>query len=173
VLCDEIPPPPPGVNVTPPDLRPDMTTREVVEELTEMAGSTCAGCHMALINPLGFATESFDALGRYRSQQILFDDDGTRIGEKAVDTSAVPRVIGDDATLVNGAIELMNKIVESGKGEACVARNFFRFTFARWENLNRDGCTLESLREPLSRGGTIPDLARAAALSAAFKQRAF
>jgi hypothetical protein len=173
VLCDEIPPPPPGVNATPPELRSDMTTREVVEELTEMTGSTCAGCHMALINPLGFATESFDALGRYRSQQILFDDDGTRIGEKAVDTRAVPRVIGDDATVVNGPLELMNKIVESGKGEACVARNFFRFTFARWENLSSDGCTLESLRAPLSRGGAIPELLRAAALAAAFKHRAF
>jgi hypothetical protein len=173
VLCDEIPPPPPGVNATPPELRPDMTTREVVEELTEMAGSTCAGCHMALINPLGFATENFDALGRYRSEQILFDDDGTRVGEKAVDTSAVPRVLGDDDTVVNGPLELMNKIVESGKGEACLARNFFRFTFARWENLSTDGCTLESLREPLSRGGSIPELSRAAALAAAFKRRSF
>jgi hypothetical protein len=173
VLCDEIPPPPPGVNVTPPELRPDMTTREVVTELTETTGSVCSGCHIALINPLGFATESFDSLGRYRSAQILFDDDGTRIGEKAVNTSAVPRVLSDDTTAVNGPLELMNKIVESGKGEACTARNFFRFTFARWEDLNKDGCTLESMREPLSRGGTIPELSRAAALAPAFKRRSF
>jgi hypothetical protein len=173
VLCDEIPPPPPGVNATPPELRPDMTTREAVEELTEMSGSTCAGCHTTLINPLGFATESFDALGRYRSEQLLFDEDGQRIGEKAVNTSSVPRVTGDDDSTVNGPLELMDKIVASGKGEACLARNFFRFTFARWEDLGADGCTLESLRAPLSRGGTIPELSRAAALAPSFKRRAF
>lgn len=173
VLCDDIPPPPPGVNAEPPELRPDMTTREVVEELTEMTGSVCAGCHTTLINPLGFATESFDALGRFRNEQALFDRDGERIGEKAVDTSVVARVLPDDVTVVNGPLELMNEIVESGKGEACLARNFFRFTFARWENLAADGCTLEALRTPLANGSALPELGRAAALAPSFKRRAF
>jgi len=173
VLCDDIPPPPPGVNATPPELRPDMTTREVVEELTEMNGSVCSGCHTTLINPLGFATESFDALGRYRTEQQLFDADGSPIGAKPVDTRGVPRVLNDDTSEVGGPLELMNKIAESGKAEACLARNYFRFTFARWENLSQDGCTLEALRAPLSRGGTIPELAEAAARSPSFKRRAF
>ena len=173
VLCDDIPPPPPGVNATPPELRPDMTTREVVEELTQMDGSVCSGCHMTLINPLGFATESFDALGRYRTEQKLYDEDGESIGSKAVDTRSVPRVLNDDTTEINGPLELMNKIVESGKAEACLARNYFRFTFARWENLSQDGCTLEALRAPLSQSGTIPELAEAAARSPAFKRRSF
>ena len=173
VLCDDIPPPPPGVNATPPELRPDMTTREVVEELTEMDGSVCSGCHTALINPLGFATESFDALGRYRTEQRLFDEDGESIGAKAVDTRSVPRILNDDTAEVSGPLELMNKIAESGKAEACLARNYFRFTFARWENLAQDGCTLEALRAPLSAGGTIPELAEAAARSPSFKRRAF
>ena len=55
-----------------------MTTREVVEALTEMPGTTCAGCHATLINPLGFATENFDALGRFRTEQRLFDATGKR-----------------------------------------------------------------------------------------------
>jgi hypothetical protein len=150
-----------------------MTTREVVQELTEMTGSICAGCHTTLINPLGFATENFDALGRYRTEQVLFDDDGERIGSKAVDTSGVPRVLMDDGSVVTGPLELMNKIVESGKGEACLARNFFRFTFARWENLTSDGCTLEALRTPLVGGAPIPELSRAAALVPSFQRRAF
>lgn len=173
VLCDDIPPPPPGVNATPPELRPDMTTRQVVEELTEMDGSVCSGCHRALINPLGFATESFDALGRYRTEQELYDEDGESIGSKPVDTRGVPRVLTDDTGEVSGALELMNKIAESGKAEACLARNYFRFTFARWENLSQDGCTLEALRAPLAQGGTIPELAEAAARSPSFKRRAF
>jgi hypothetical protein len=138
-----------------------------------MDGSVCSGCHRALINPLGFATESFDALGRYRTEQKLFDEDGESIGSKPVDTRGVPRVLSDDTAEVSGALELMNKIAESGKAEACLARNYFRFTFARWENLSQDGCTLEALRAPLAQGGTIPELAEAAARTPSFKRRAF
>src|SRR6185295_18977991 len=67
VLCDEIPPPPPGANAVPPQLSLDMTTRQVVEQLTQKG--VCAGCHLSVINPLGFSTENFDALGRSRTEQ--------------------------------------------------------------------------------------------------------
>jgi hypothetical protein len=53
----------------PPELSPDATTREVVEGLTEQEGTACAGCHAVLINPLGYATENFDAVGRFRTEQ--------------------------------------------------------------------------------------------------------
>ena len=91
VLCDTIPPPPPGANAKPPDLMPGMTTRESVEAITEMPGSICAGCHTLAINPLGFATEGFDALGRFRTAQRLFDAAGVETGTKAVNTSRSPR----------------------------------------------------------------------------------
>jgi hypothetical protein len=80
VLCDSIPPPPPGANAKPPDLGPNMTTRESVEAITEMPGTVCLGCHGPMINPLGFATEGFDALGRFRTAQRLFDANGTETG---------------------------------------------------------------------------------------------
>src|SRR5262249_3278245 len=43
VLCSDIPPPPPTVNVTPVVHVPDKTTRQSVEEGT--ANPTCTGCH--------------------------------------------------------------------------------------------------------------------------------
>ena len=55
VLCDTIPPPPPGANAKPPELGPNMTTRESVEAITEMPGTICVSCHGTAINPLGFA----------------------------------------------------------------------------------------------------------------------
>ena len=173
LLCDELPPPPPGANAKPPELRSDMTTREVVEELTETPGTVCAGCHKSLINPLGFATEGFDALGRLRSEQRLFDLDGTELDSKPVDTSTIPNVVlGDDAPS-SGIAELSEQIAVSGKSEACIARNFFRFTYARWEQEELDGCALEALRSALDAGGTIPDLLRAAVLSPEFRRRRF
>jgi hypothetical protein len=172
LLCDDIPPPPAGANAKPPELRPDMTTREVVEELTEGAGSVCAGCHISAINPLGFATESFDALGRFRTEQQLFDGEGNSIGSKPVDTSVVPRVNLDDETAVATPGELMSLIAESGKVEACLARNYFRYTFARWEDANLDACALEELRVALE-SGSLRDLLRVTAIGKAFRVRSF
>src|SRR5678816_457389 len=50
VLCDTIPPPPPGANAKPPELMAGMTTRETVEALTQMQGTVCASCHATLLN---------------------------------------------------------------------------------------------------------------------------
>jgi hypothetical protein len=173
VLCDEIPPPPPGANAMPPELTPDLTTREVVEELTEMPGTTCAGCHAGLINALGFATENFDGLGRHRTEQALFDDDGTPRGTRPVDTRGVPYVVEGDETAIAGAGDLIPLMAASGKLEACLARNYFRFTFARFEELARDGCALERMRVELAQGGSVRDLLSAAALTPAFRRRTF
>jgi len=172
VLCDTIPPPPPGANAKPPELQPGMTTRETVEELTEMQGTVCTGCHQGIINPLGFVTENFDALGRFRTAQTFYDAAGNPTGSKAIDTSTVPRVTGTDAK-VTGATELMQQIVDSGKVEACLARNFFRYTFGRWENPSTDGCALENIRRALAGDGTVVDMVAAATLDGSFKQRAF
>jgi hypothetical protein len=173
VLCDDIPPPPAGANAVPPELREDMTTREVVEEITQMDGTVCAGCHATVINPLGFASESFDALGRHRSEQVLFDADGNVVDRKPVDTNVVPQIVEGDETTASGPLELMTLVAESGKAEACLARNYFRFTFARWEDLSRDGCALEAFRARLADGGTFQDLLREAVLSSAFRERTF
>ena len=59
-------PPPESVAPLAPDLHPDLTTRERVSLQTQP--ESCQTCH-AMINPLGFALEGFDAIGRYREQE--------------------------------------------------------------------------------------------------------
>ena len=172
ILCDTIPPPPPGANAKPPELGPGMTTRESVEAITEMPGTVCAGCHQTAINPLGFATEGFDALGRFRTSQRLFDAAGAETGTKPVNTMSVPQVVYGDPTAVTSPSELMSLIVASGKVEACLSRNFFRFTYGRWEAA-ADGCALEDARKALMGGGNVKDLAAAAVKAAQFKRRTF
>jgi hypothetical protein len=173
ILCDEIGPPPPGANAKPPELRSDMTTRQVVEELTQKEGTVCTGCHTTVINPLGFASENFDALGRLRSEQRLFDESGKEVGEQVVDTHSVPHVLTDDDTPSAGMGDLMPMIAESGKAEACLARNYFRFTYARWDDPSADGCALETQRQALMDGGSILDLVRATAMAPEFARRRF
>jgi hypothetical protein len=59
-------PPPESVVPLAPDLHPDWTTRERVSVQTK--DTACQSCH-GLINPLGFALEHFDAIGRYRQME--------------------------------------------------------------------------------------------------------
>jgi hypothetical protein len=176
ILCDTIPPPPPGANAKPPDLGPNMTTRESVEAITEMPGTICISCHGSAINPLGFATEGFDALGRFRTAQRLFDAAGAETGTKPVNTMTVPQVVYGDQTAIASPTDLMSLVLASGKVEACLSRNFFRYTYGRWEDTAAtaaDNCALEDARRALAGGGTITDMAIAAVKAAAFKRRTF
>lgn len=59
-------PPPEAVAPLAADLHPDLTTRERVALQTKP--ETCNACH-SMINPLGFALESFDATGRLRKEE--------------------------------------------------------------------------------------------------------
>jgi len=75
MLCQDMPAPPAGVSTGRDDLqnehteelsRSSTTNRRRYHLLTE--SQSCARCHAELINPLGFALEDFDTVGRFRSQ---------------------------------------------------------------------------------------------------------
>jgi mono/diheme cytochrome c family protein len=69
-------PPPIAVAFKDADFKPGMTMREKITELTRP--QACHSCH-SVINPLGFALENFDAVGRFR------DKDGNRPVDTAAD----------------------------------------------------------------------------------------
>jgi hypothetical protein len=173
LLCDELPPPPAGADAMPLPARADRTTRQVVEELTEQPGGACASCHASLINPLGFAFEGFDALGRVRVEQLLYDETGALLGALPVDTATVPRVTPDDVRVSQGPADLSALLLESGKLEACLARHYFRFAFGRQEDERRDGCALERLRARLAETGRLRDLLAEVALLPELQARRF
>jgi hypothetical protein len=56
-------PPPEAFTPLPAKLHPDLTTRERIDLQTKP--ESCRGCH-SMINPLGFALENFDGVGRFR-----------------------------------------------------------------------------------------------------------
>jgi hypothetical protein len=66
VLGRTLRPPPEAVAPLSPQLQPDLTTRERVALQTQ--ADSCQSCH-AMINPLGFALENFDAVGRFRREE--------------------------------------------------------------------------------------------------------
>lgn len=85
VLGQRLRPPPVAVSPLAPDLHQDLTTRERVALQT--SPESCMSCH-GMINPLGFALEQFDAVGRFRQEEKgkSIDASGlykTRTGETA------------------------------------------------------------------------------------------
>jgi len=169
ILCDNIPPPPPNAANTPIEVSTTETTREVIESITEQPGSACAGCHKPLINPLGFASESFDGLGRARTAQIFYDDTGKVVGEKAVDTTSVPAVLAGDATPSSGIGDVTRLVVESGKAARCLAQRYYRFAFRRIET-DADEPVLDTLYAEIKKG-SLAEAMKSVALRPEFKQR--
>lgn len=172
LLCGRIPPPPPEAMMTRVDLSPELTTREVVERLTEGQGS-CPACHRTLLNPLGFVTENFDALGRFRSTQRLFDSNGQQVGERTVRTDTVPALTLGDTRSVSSAAEVTQLILESGQYEDCFARQYFRYTFARVESDDADQPVLDALSTAARGRQSLRTVLASVALRPEFQRRDF
>ncbi len=77
------PSPPPSVGSVEPDIRGKTTIREILSAHRDVA--TCNACHRK-IDPPGFALESFDPIGRYRSRYRIKVGDEIR-EELVVDAS--------------------------------------------------------------------------------------
>jgi|HubBroStandDraft_1064217.scaffolds.fasta_scaffold06657_5 hypothetical protein len=170
VLCDVLGTPPALANGKSVPLTTDETTRQATTALT--SGGPCNLCHVNWINPLGFATESFDGLGRYRTMQTLYTSTGTVADTLPVDTAVTPYVMmGDGTTEAATASDLVNLIVASDKPAACLARNYFRYTFARFEDLTLDACTLENMRTTVANGGQLANLWKSVTQTPLFMQR--
>jgi hypothetical protein len=113
MLCQDIPPPPPTLQVTLPPPDPALTTRQRITAHT--AGDSCRGCH-TLMNPIGYAFEGFDAMGQPR-----LTDNG-----QPVDTSGELTVSDVDGSF-RGPEELAAKLAQSASARECFARQWFQF----------------------------------------------
>lgn len=169
LLCDSIPAPPGNLMVTTPELAADATTRQQIENLTEQPGSSCLGCHRSL-NPLGFGSEGFDALGRVRTHQQLFDVGGNATGAPQVNTVSTPRVEFDDDRVFADIGSITRRLAESRRVDSCFARQYFRYSFQRAESLTLDACSLRTL-DLAARGGSLTDALAATAFLPGFKSR--
>jgi hypothetical protein len=171
LLCQQVGAPPPNVNTMPPTAIGNQTTRQAVTERT--SAGNCGGCHLGIINPPGFLTEGFDALGRERTEERVFDAQGNVLATLPVDTSAVPEINRGDDRKMNDAIELTRAIDESRLYHSCLARHYFRFAHSRFESPARDGCVLSALETAARRGAPLVDVLKVVGEGSSFKARRF
>jgi len=117
-LCDEVPPPPPGVTPGFPD---DPGNPETMREKLARHASdpACSGCHMVM-DPLGLSFEHFDAIGAYRDQDGGLD----------VDVTGQSEGLGS----FSGPRELGQLIADDDRTPRCVVQNFVRSSLGHYDN---------------------------------------
>jgi hypothetical protein len=151
-LCEELVPPPPEVeaNLTVPTA--GLTTRE--RYLEHSRNDTCAGCH-ALTDPIGFAFEGFDGVGRRRDQ-----DNG-----KPVDTSG--RLVGmpEGDVPLDGLASLAGYLATSDDVHACSVRYLSYYAYGV------DECNPEAVLAAAPRGSSLRDVIAAIVTAPHFTRR--
>ncbi|MEN0061288.1 MAG: DUF1588 domain-containing protein [Myxococcota bacterium] len=171
ILCDSLGDPPADLGPEP-EIDPAATQRQRTEQLTEIEGSICAGCH-TFVNPLGYATERFDGLGRARTQETVWGLEGERLATSPVDDEGMLRIEATDETVTAGHEALAEALADSAKTDACLARFWFRHTWGRHEDEAVDGCVLQGVEQRLQQGESLDEALRAIALDPTFRQRRF
>jgi hypothetical protein len=123
LLCQPLPPPPAGLVLQPPGLDPTKTARERYAE--HSSNAYCSTCHR-LMDPIGFAFEHFDGIGRFRP-----DDNGLPIdvsGEVIANDPTMYPLADANGTFM-GTDGLDDKLEASTAAQSCYALEWFRFAY--------------------------------------------
>jgi hypothetical protein len=107
-------PPPEAVTPLAPELHAGLTTRERIALQTR--SEACLSCH-AMINPLGFTLEHFDAVGRFRT-----DEQG-----KPIDASGAYLTRSGERKEFRGVRDLAAFLAESDETHAAFVQQLFHY----------------------------------------------
>jgi hypothetical protein len=109
LLCEDVPPPPPGVDTTlPENAGADKTMRERLSVHSD--DPACSSCHLKM-DPIGFGLEHYDPIGAWRDL-----DNGLPI-DAAADLDGAP---------FEGGVELAHLVAELPAVGSCIARRFYQ-----------------------------------------------
>jgi hypothetical protein len=138
LLCQQLPAPP--ANIPPaPEVEAGVSTRERLRQ--HEVDTACSGCHQ-LLDPIGFAFERFDAIGRYRTMD----------GGEVVDTRGALNATRDADGALDGITELGERLAQSAEVEECMTKQWFRFALERFEQ-DVDACSMQRLVDRFKASG--------------------
>jgi hypothetical protein len=157
LLCYDMPPPPPDVPVDLVEPPVNATTRERLSLFTREP--VCQGCHRD-INPVGFAFEHYDAVGRWRDteQGLPIDSSGELYKTDARGPFA-------------DALELAHNIADSDDARACFAQRWLEQAYRRPKDAT-DACVLAQVTQAFAdTDGNLLELMAAVAKTDTFRYR--
>lgn len=151
LLCSPPSPPPANVPALDPNVPFEGSLRQRMQQVHQKAGIACAGCH-AVIDPMGFALENYDAIGLWRDKDGKYPIDATG----TMPGTGVP---------FNGPAELSKAIVADSRFPACVAKQLLTFALGR-HTTDADGPLIDSLGAQFVQAGSrLPRLTELVATS--------
>ncbi|MBC8069715.1 MAG: DUF1592 domain-containing protein, partial [Deltaproteobacteria bacterium] len=111
LLCQEVPPPPAGVDTSLPEPDPNAPPKSLRERLEiHRQVAACRTCH-ELMDPIGFAFEGYDAIGAHRE-----------VDELGLTIDSVTEIEG--TAVING-VEAGSVIAQLPQASECIARRFY------------------------------------------------
>lgn len=157
VLCGHVAQPPAGVDTTVPDLAPGAGQRQTAE--ARLDNPACSGCHHQ-IDPLGFAFETFDAIGQAQTEDPW--------GNPLVGSGQFVTPAGDDVPFddVRAFVDLLRS---SDDVRTCMAQHHLQFALGR--PIAADDCAATDLIATLGDADpTLREMLTAIALDPAFRR---
>lgn len=158
VLCANLPAPPNNVPPLPADDGSQKTLRTRITEFTG-AGTCGAGCHGTMINPIGFAYEHYDALGRWRDT-----DNGLPVDAK--DSYSFQGQVRS----YDGALQLAQTMAAEPMAHGCYAQHWVEFLGGRGLAAS-DEALIKRLGARSHEGLPVTKLLELAVQSTTFKTR--
>ena len=143
MLCQDIPPPPPGLNTTfMPSSTPESTRDHFINEHEK---GVCGDCHKAM-DWIGFAFESYDGWGRYRTM-----DNGFQVDDSATIYND-PQGNDDNVSGLSGSGSLSTFLAQSDDVTHCMERYWTYFTYGS-SSWTQDGCTYDAVYKEAQTNG--------------------
>ncbi len=132
MLCIPPPPPLPGIDITPPREGENAPRTNRDRYAAHTTRAVCQSCHQK-IDPIGFALEGYDSLGRFRTM-----DNGVPVDA----TSALAGTDVDGA--IDGALGLSRSLAASEMVRRCMTTQWFRNAYGRAE-ARTDRCAIDAI----------------------------
>jgi hypothetical protein len=158
VLCTALPPPPDALPPIPADSGLALTSRERIEMHTG-PGTCGASCHGTFINPVGFAFESFDGLGQYRTEEMGLPIDASATFEFA-----------DGPVDFDGAAEFNDAITTRIQTHDCYTKHWVEYALGR-DTAGSDLDLIQELGDGSLEGLSVRNLIIALVQSETFRVR--
>lgn len=134
-----------------------LSVREDVERRT--ADSECQACH-GFINPIGFAFENYDAIGRYQTEEVT--------SGLPVDSSGEIKASDVDGAVAD-ALELSEKLASSDQVRGCFASHWSAAALGGGEEAALDTCSKQQIETKFAETGDMRELLISIIQSNAFR----
>lgn len=140
-LCQQVPPPPAGVNTTLPPVTDEKPTGTRERLDAHLSNAVCATCH-TLVDPIGFGLEKFDPIGRYREAERIVvyptvDEVKTKRKTKPSDHAFPIESAGFIRGIPNSEFSTPRQLAERLAAEPtchrCIVKQLFRFANGKME----------------------------------------